>query len=146
MSPSARRWRPAAVAALYVATAVLVTALIVEDSRTCGRLAHPPLYDDVVYLYAGARLVRDIRAEGPGPLGRLLDYRKTHSPLSVAQSAGAMAVGGVRSVPPYIANGLFVLLWLAAVHRFARPLPLGLRVALTLFSATWPAVDRKSVV
>ena len=101
-------------------------ALSIFGSFAHGRLASEPNYDDVGYLYRGARALQAVR-EGYA-IEALTGYM--HSPFSVLLAAASFAVWGAHDWAPYAGNVVIVICYLLALCYFLQRLPIGVRLGL----------------
>ena len=97
----------------------------ISESFAHGRLASEPNYDDVTYLYSGARILQSVRAGDV--IKALTSYM--HSPFSVLLAATSFAVWGVKDWAPYAGNVVIVLCYLLLLCYFLRRLPVGVQLA-----------------
>jgi hypothetical protein len=116
---------------------MIVFVLLVSGAFVCwsivesfahGRLASEPNYDDVGYLYRGARALQAAR-EGYA-IEALTGYM--HSPFSVLLAATSFAFWGAKDWAPYAGNVVIVICYLLALCYFLRRLPVGVRLGLLL--------------
>ena len=121
-----------------IAFVLLVSCAFVRwslsESFAHGRLASEPNYDDVTYLYGGARILQSIRT---GDIIKPLTS-KMHSPFSVLLAATSFAVWGMQDWAPYASNVVIVLCYLLLLCYFLRALPIGLQLGLLLIFLSLP--------
>ena len=121
-----------------IAFVLLVSCTFVRwslsESFAHGRLASEPNYDDVTYLYGGARILQSIRT---GDIIKPLTS-KMHSPFSVLLAATSFAVWGMQDWAPYAGNVVIVLCYLLLLCYFLRALPIGLQLGLLLIFLSLP--------
>src|ERR1700677_2319857 len=87
---------------------LLKTAVLLSNSYVYGRLAMPPLYDDVSYFVDAMERVDVFRAAGLRGVIAGIISSPPHSPYStLAALAGFLVSGGARPAP-YVMNALAV--------------------------------------
>ena len=106
----------------------------ITESFAHGRLASEPNYDDVGYLYRGARALQSVR-EGYVTQA-LASYM--HSPFSVLLAAASFAIWGAEDWAPYAGNVVVVVCYLLALCYFLRHLPVGIQMGLLLVFLSLP--------
>ena len=123
---------------LTIAFVLLVSCIFVRwslsQSLAHGRLASEPNYDDVTYLYKGARILHSVRA---GDVTEALTSNM-HSPFSVVLAATSFAMWGGQDWAPYAGNVVIVLCYLLLLCYFLRRLPVGVRLGLLLIFLSLP--------
>jgi hypothetical protein len=126
-------------------TAIVVTALLLlkttvllSNSHVYGRLAMPPLYDDVAYFVDGMERVDIFRADGLRGVIASLVSSPPHAPYSTLAAFAAFLVSGGARPAPYVVNALAVagltLFWLVMFR--VGPLPACL-IAITMTATGW---------
>ncbi len=141
--PDSVRLRSAAGVLRPAAILVIVwTAFIIVMSRVDGRLAVPPVYDDVSYMLDAAR-----RLEGlsNGGLPRVLAEYATSppkSPYSTVMAAGAFLSLGMREWAPYVTNVLVVGALLGFAAYLLRTTGPRRRLAVLLMLLPIPLIGR----
>jgi hypothetical protein len=105
---------------VLVAAAVAWTALCLRYASTQGRLAQPPVFDDVAYLMDGARRAAALHTGGVSGLVSDLRARAPKSPYSTIAATTAFLVIGPETWAPYLSNVLVVLALLYVTARAAR--------------------------
>ena len=108
--------------------------LSIFESFAHGRLASEPNYDDVGYLYRGARALQAIR-EGYA-VEAFTAYM--HSPFSVLLAAASFAFWGTHDWAPYAGNVVIVICYLLALCYFLQRLPIGVRLGLLFVFLSLP--------
>ncbi|HEY5812191.1 MAG TPA: hypothetical protein VIT23_06030 [Terrimicrobiaceae bacterium] len=106
----------------------------IVESFAHGRLASEPNYDDVGYLYRGARALQSIRE---GYVTQVL-ASYMHSPFSVLLAATSFAIWGAKDWAPYAGNVVVVVCYLLALCYFLRQLPVGVQMGLLLVFLSLP--------
>ena len=116
------------------------TAMMIQYSRSYGRMLVGPLYDDVVYLDEGLRYAQLAQTEGGWALVREAVRRPPHSPLATSIALVSFLICGPVEWAPYALMGLVVLAVVLAADRLLVDLPAHARVAGALFVLTFPIV------
>lgn len=95
---------------------LLKTAILLNDSYAYGRLAMPPLYDDVSYFVDAMQRVEVFRSQGLRGVVAGLISAPPHSPYSTLAAFVAFLVSGGSRAAPYVMNSLAIvaltLLWI----------------------------------
>jgi len=158
------------IAVIFIA--LWITAGALSKSYLIGRLADPITHADVNYLIDGIRRLLYIEVNGFWAELRHLYGEPLHAPLSGYQAAFGFFLFGFHDWAPYLSNGIYVLIFLAAcalllrggpnvvviggllavagapltfttVSEFAPEIPLGLFTALgVLLTLRIPMLDR----
>jgi len=118
--PKIPRWLSRGFALILLTS--IFTVLCVSESRHNGRLASAPNYDDCVYFFDGALLLKEIKNSGFSGISTFLDQRGLHSPYSVFMAAASFAFFGPHETSPYYGDGLVVLLYLGGLGWILRRL------------------------
>src|SRR5579871_2750787 len=119
---SKRAWRVAGWWAGLVLLAYLFTSQVCHYSRLHGRLATVPGYDDVVYLYSGYDLATAWHQLGFAGWADHYGRIASHAPYSELLAAFTFYLFGFKIRSAYIANVLLVIVFLAFLRYFFRPL------------------------
>jgi hypothetical protein len=123
---------------LTIAFVLLVSCIFVRwslsESLAHGRLASEPNYDDVTYLYKGARILHSVWA---GDVAEALTTNM-HSPFAVLLAATSFAIWGLQDWAPYAGNVVIVLCYLLLLCYFLRRLPVGVQLGLLLVFLSLP--------
>ena len=129
---------------VLIAAAVLWTAMCLRYSASAGRLAQPPLYDDVAYLMDGARRASRLDSGGVRRLAADLRERAPKSPYSTIVATAAFLLLGPVTWGPYLSNVLVVLALVYAAARAARGvgLPTWAACGLALLALRLPMAAR----
>jgi hypothetical protein len=123
---------------VMMAFVLLVSGIFVYrslvESFAHGRLASEPNYDDVGYLYSGARVLQALRS------GYIVETLTSymHSPFSILLAAISFAIWGAKDWAPYAGNVVIVVCYLLALRHFLRRLPLGTQMGLLLVFLSLP--------
>ncbi len=95
---------------------LLKTAILINDSYLFGRLALPPVYDDVSYFVDALQRIDVFRAAGLRGVIAGLIASPPHAPYSTLAAFVSFMVSGDALAAPYVMNALavvaFTLLWL----------------------------------
>src|SRR5262245_36471347 len=88
----------------------LKTAVVLTDSTVFGRLAVPPVYDDVSYFIDALHRIDVFR--GSGVAGYLRDFHRNwpHAPYSTIAASIAFMVAGPARGAAYAMNAVAILL------------------------------------
>lgn len=120
-------WRRGLV--LLIFSAIFIY-LCIRQSSSIGRLSSYPLYDDCVYLYHGAKLLKFFEY---GQIVNAIQQLK-HSPFSASLAAISFAVFGFHYISPYLGNSIIVIAYLGGLSWFFRCLSITQYIlALALF-------------
>ncbi len=100
-----------------IVLAALITAIVayksLEASRLNGRLAAPPIYDDVTYFIDAITWRHGF--ESRGLIGNILSLLHQHAPFSTLVAAIGFRLVPDSYVGPYLVNAVFVLAFLLAL-------------------------------
>jgi hypothetical protein len=100
-----------------IVLAALITAIVayksLEASRLNGRLAAPPIYDDVAYFIDAITWRHGF--ESRGLIGNILSLLHQHAPFSTLVAAIGFRFAPDGYVGPYLVNAVFVLAFLLAL-------------------------------
>ncbi len=128
---------------LAVLAAIVFTGFVISRSQADGRLAHEPLFDDVIYMVDGAQRLQVLQEKGCLAAASDLLKRPPHSLLSTAQAMLSFGLLGLKESSPYVFNGFILLaflwasLWAARATRLrdaAAVLAMGLCLPLSFWS------------
>jgi hypothetical protein len=111
------------VVAAVVIVALWITAGALSKSYLIGRLADPMTHNDVNYLIDGIRRLLYIEVNGFWAELRHLYGDPLHAPLSGYQAALGFYLFGFHDWAPYLSNGIYVLIFLAACALLMRGAP-----------------------
>jgi Dolichyl-phosphate-mannose-protein mannosyltransferase len=128
------------VGAAVVVIALWITAGAVSKSYLIGRLADPTTHNDVNYLIDGIRRLLYVEVNGFWAEFRHLYGDPLHAPLSGYQAALGFYLFGFHDWAPYLSNGIYVLIFLAACALLLRGLPNLVVIAALLAVAGAPLV------
>jgi hypothetical protein len=106
-----------------VLAALWITAGALSKSYLIGRLADPMTHNDVNYLIDGIRRLLYVEVNGFWAELRHLYGDPLHAPLSGYQAALGFYLFGFHDWAPYLSNGIYVLIFLAACALLLRGLP-----------------------
>ena len=112
--------------------------IILNDGWQFGRLALPPVYDDVVYFSDGIKRLAIYKESGLWGVTLNLFNNLPHSPYATLASFLSFAVAGSVRSGPYFVNAITAALlvsWL--LKKFAASLSLAALLALVLISLPW---------
>ncbi|MGH7266099.1 MAG: hypothetical protein ACREMB_14830, partial [Candidatus Rokuibacteriota bacterium] len=123
---------------VYVALAAAFTAMLIQHSRSYGRMLVGPLYDDVVYLNDGLVYAQLIQTRGFWAAATQAVERPPHSPFATLTAAASFLLFGPVEWAPYALMGGIVLAVLLATDRLLGGLPPHARVAGAVFVLTFP--------
>jgi hypothetical protein len=94
---------------LVLAIAIsLKSAVLLSDAKYFGRLALPPLYDDVAYFNDALTRVNQFKANGMGSVVRGLASSPPHSPYSTVAAFVGFLISGNSQAAPYAMNGVAI--------------------------------------
>jgi hypothetical protein len=117
---------------------LLKTAVLLSNSYVYGRMAMPPVYDDVSYFVDALQRVDVFRAEGMRGVVDGLISSPPHSPYATLAAFAGFLVSGSARPAPYVVNALAIvvltLLWLVFFR--AGPLMAWI-IAITIISTGW---------
>lgn len=135
VSPTVRRLR---LLAFPLAVAVVLTMLVIHESRFHGRLFGPPVYDDVAYMRDGVGRLIKLYQGGVTLLAQDLWKGPPRAPMQSAMAATGFAIFGMVEWAPYAVNGLVALLLLGLPAYIFRRSPRSHRVLLVLAMTALP--------
>jgi hypothetical protein len=95
-------------AALVVLIILLKAAILLFRGETYGRLAIPPVYDDVTYFVDGLERVIAFKAGGLGALLSGLVRSPPHSPYATFGAFFGFLITGNSTIAPYAFNAIAV--------------------------------------
>jgi hypothetical protein len=125
---------------VHVVLATAFTAMVIQYSRSYGRMLVGPLYDDVVYLDEGLRYAQLVQTKGVWALVQEAVGRPPHSPFAYLIALAGFLLCGPVEWAPYALMGLVVLAVVLAADRLLVGLPRHARVAGALLVLTFPIV------
>jgi hypothetical protein len=105
--------RPSGLIVLAVVLTAIVADKSLEASRLNGRLAAPPIYDDVAYFIDAITWRHGF--ESRGLIGNILSLLHQHAPFSTLVAAIGFRLVPDGYVGPYLVNAVFVLAFLLAL-------------------------------
>ncbi len=122
LSADDKRWplragRVAAVVALAVILTAVTATLSLEQARQFGRLAVPPLYDDVVYFLSAVQWLN--AAPGQGIAANLYALLHQHAPFSTLTAIIGFTLLPDGYAGPYAVNAAIILAFLLGIARIA---------------------------
>jgi hypothetical protein len=131
-----RGWDGAA--ALVVLIILLKAAILFFRGETYGRLAIPPVYDDVTYFVDGLERVIAFKAGGLGALLSGLLRSPPHSPYATFGAFFGFLITGNSTIAPYAFNAIAVavLTVLLLVLFEVRQLP-GVLMVIAMTATAW---------
>ncbi|MDP9175919.1 MAG: hypothetical protein M3O30_18940 [Planctomycetota bacterium] len=99
------------------------TAFSIQLSYHQGRLAAPPILDDVGYFNDCCHRLTDLYEGGVAKVLHGMNVDPPHSLFSTLMGMAAFALFGIHAWPPYVLNGLIVLTLLKVVDNLVDDLP-----------------------
>jgi hypothetical protein len=122
---------PARWLAAVIITAIVGDVLILQ-SLQFGALALPPVYDDISYFNDGAYRLLAFYRSGLADLFSNLKAGPPHAPLSTALAFSGFSVFGIHAWAAVAANAVLLLFFVRAFLAYAKKLPVGLAILLSL--------------
>ena len=122
---------------LIVAVA-MKTALLIADAHVYGRLAIPPVYDDVSYFYDALTHVDEFQAGGLRAVINGLIASPPHAPYSTLSALLGFLISGNSVTSPYVMNAVAIFfLTLVWIRMFKAALFTCVSIAICLVSNAW---------
>ncbi len=131
---------PGALVLVYVVLVAMFTAMIIQYSRSYGRMLVGPLYDDVGYFIEGLQYAQLAQTQGIWALVKHAAQNPPHSPFSSGIAFVSFLLFGPVQWAPYALMGLVVLAVVLAGDRLLVAVPWHARVAGAVFVLTFPIV------